>query len=165
MAFRIRPVQSADAAAWLRLRRVLWPGPDEDHAADIRRFFAGERLEPAEVLMAFDEDGNAVGFAELSIRSIVDGCAPGRVGYLEGWFVAKFVRNNGVGAMLVRAAEEWALQQGCSEFGSDTELENEVSIAAHKALGFEETGRVVEFRKSLLREAGPERQVPGDGMR
>jgi hypothetical protein len=34
--------------------------------------------------MAFDEDGRQVGFAELSIRNIVDSCSTDRVGYLEG---------------------------------------------------------------------------------
>jgi aminoglycoside 6'-N-acetyltransferase I len=149
MEFCVRAAESKDAGAWLRLRQALWPGADEDLAADVRRYFEGERLEPAEVLLAFDEAGKAVGMAELSIRSIVDGCAPGRVGYLEGWFVAERVRRRGVGSMLVQAAEDWARQQGCSEFASDTELDNALSIAAHKALGFEETGRVVVFRKPL----------------
>jgi len=62
--------------------------------------------------------------------------------------VAAGVRRKGVGAMLVRAAEDWARHQGCSEFGSDTEIDNAASIA-HKALGFEETERLVCFRKTL----------------
>jgi aminoglycoside 6'-N-acetyltransferase I len=131
------------------MRLALWPSEQQEHADEIQRFFEGERILPAEVLIAFDEGGQAVGFAELSIRSVVEGCEPGGVGFLEGWFVAEGCRRKGVGAMLVRAAEEWARQQGCAEFGSDTEIENTVSIAAHKALGFEETERLVCFRKAL----------------
>jgi aminoglycoside 6'-N-acetyltransferase I len=150
MKLLIRPVCVDDAAAWRGMRKALWPGDGDQHAEDIRRFFAGERLEPAEVLMAFDETGHAVGIAELSIRAIVDSCAPGRVGYLEGWYVSATARRKGIGRALVQAAEDWARAQGCAEFASDTELDNSGSIAAHKALGFEETGRVVQFRKSLL---------------
>ena len=39
--------------------------------------------------------------------------------------------------------------QGCTEFGSDTTIENTVSAAAHHALGFTETERARCLRKSL----------------
>ena len=149
MAFYVRPAQPSDASDWLRMRETLWPAESGEHARDIERFFAGERTMPAEVLMAVDQGGRAVGFAELSIRSVVEGCEPGGVGFLEGWFVADGFRRKGVGALLVEAAEEWARHQGCKEFGSDTEINNSISIAAHKALGFEETERLVCFRKTL----------------
>ena len=145
----MRPVQPGDAPDWLRLRRALWPSDPDTLAEDVRRYFAGERVLPAEVLVAWDERGLAVGLAELSIRSVVEGCEPGGVGFLEGWYVAEDSRRSGVGTLLVRAAEEWARKQGCTEFGSDTEIDNTISIAAHKALGFEETERLVCFRKTL----------------
>jgi aminoglycoside 6'-N-acetyltransferase I len=58
-----------------------------------------------------------------------------------------------VGGALVRAAEAWSRARGCAEMASDTEVENARSAAAHRALGFEEVGRVLLFRKSL-RDAG-----------
>jgi aminoglycoside 6'-N-acetyltransferase I len=39
--------------------------------------------------------------------------------------------------------------QGCREFASDALLDNSGSLAAHAACGFEETERVVYFRKRL----------------
>jgi aminoglycoside 6'-N-acetyltransferase I len=45
--------------------------------------------------------------------------------------------------------EAWGISEGCTELASDTELENRASAAAHRALGFEEAGRVVCFRKAL----------------
>jgi aminoglycoside 6'-N-acetyltransferase I len=45
--------------------------------------------------------------------------------------------------------ETWGRTQGCSEFASDALLENSDSHSMHRALGFEETERVVYFRKSL----------------
>lgn len=146
---KIRRVESRDADAWLRMRQELWPDTGDSHAREIKRFFSGVRRDPLEVLLAFDEGGDAIGFAELSIRSHVDGCSTGRVGYLEGWYVSPAFRRRGVGRSLVAAAEEWARSQGCLEFGSDTPIDNATSAAAHQALGFEETARVHCFRKSL----------------
>jgi len=131
------------------MRTALWPTDLEEHRVSAERFFAGHRHEPAAVLLAFDDERGAIGFVELSIRNIVDGCTSDRVAYLEGWYVDASVRRRGVGAALIAAAERWALQQGCTEFGSDSVIGNEVSELAHLALGFEETCRVVNFRKDL----------------
>jgi aminoglycoside 6'-N-acetyltransferase I len=148
--WHVRRVSAADAGRWLRLRHALWPDETiDEHRAAIDRFFGGERHEPAEALLAVADDGTALGFAELSIRSIVDGCLSAHVGYLEGWYVEPHVRRRGVGRALVDAAEEWAASVGCVEFGSDALVENVVSRDAHRALGFEETGCVANFRKPI----------------
>jgi aminoglycoside 6'-N-acetyltransferase I len=143
-----RPVTRADADAWLELRCALWPEDSDAHRQAIERFFSGDRREPAEVLLAFEGDA-PVGLAELSIHNIVDGCRTGNVGYLEGWYVVPAARRRGVGRALIAAAESWARAQGCTEFGSDAAIDNSVSIAAHHALGFEETSRGCLFRKDL----------------
>jgi aminoglycoside 6'-N-acetyltransferase I len=141
----IRPVERDDRGSWLRMRDALWPA--EDHAREIDRFFASEVREPLEVLIAFDEE--AIGFVELSIRPYAEGCETDRVAFVEGWYVELDARGTGVGAALIRAAEEWARSQGCAEIASDTEAENVASAAAHRALGFEETAVVRCFRKPL----------------
>lgn len=145
----IRPVEPTDSAAWERMRQALWPSADGEHAAEITSFFEGDRSNPAEVLLAVDESGQAVGFVELSIRDYAEGCSSGRVAYLEGWYVEPGMRRRGIGSALVRAAEEWGRSRGCSEMGSDTEIENTISAAAHQSLGFTEVERIVCFRKSL----------------
>jgi Sortase and related acyltransferases len=149
---RVRPEHSS---AWERMRESLWPSTRGEHAGEIARFFEGHRADPAEVLIAFDETGQAIGLAELSIRSHAEGCHSGRVGYLEGWYVRPDARRQGVGAALVARAEEWALAQGCTEFASDCEVGNVVSATAHRALGFEEVVRSICFKKELSpKEAG-----------
>ena len=145
----VRPVQQGDSADWERMRQQLWASPAGEHAAEIELFFKGDRHNPAEVLIAIEEPGRAVGFAELSIRPYAEGCYSGRVAYLEGWFVEGPARGKGGGAGLVKAAEEWARAQGCTEFASDTEIGNAVSAAAHERLGFEEVNRMICFRKAL----------------
>lgn len=141
----IRPVKPGDRDSWLRMRDALWPA--EDHAREIDRFFASDVREPLEVLIAFDE--RPIGFVELSIRPYAEGCDTDRVAFVEGWYVDPDERGTGVGAALIRAAEEWARSQGCAEIASDTEADNVASAAAHRALGFEETAVVRCFRKPL----------------
>jgi aminoglycoside 6'-N-acetyltransferase I len=150
MMYSIRPVTQRDTAAWLRLRHGLWPeSAKSELRAEIDEFFAGWALEPIAVLLAEDATGGAVGMAELSIRSIVEGCSSGRVAYLEGWYVVPEARRRGVGRALVAAAEAWGREQGCTEFVSDTQLDNLDSAAAHRALGFTEVEQIRCFRKDL----------------
>ena len=69
--------------------------------------------------------------------------------YLEGWFVEPSHRGRGIGAALLSGAEERARESGCTEFASDTEIDNTAAAEAHRALGFVEAERVVCFRKTL----------------
>jgi len=142
-------VTRADEADWLKMRADLWPGSRDEHAQQIARFFEGQAREPLAVLIARDGGSRALGFAELSIHPYAEGCSTDHVGYLEGWYVAPEARKRGVGRALVAAAEEWARAQGCSEFASDSEADNEESIAAHLALGFVDRGLVRCFSKTL----------------
>jgi len=145
----IRPVSPADADVWLRMRIALWPEDGGSHGEEIARYFSGQRREPQEVLLACLASGAPIGFVELSIRSYAEGCTSDRVAFVEGWYVDPAHRRRGVGAALMRAAEEWGRVNKCTELGSDTQLWNLASIEAHKALGFEEVERLVAFRKSL----------------
>jgi len=90
-----------------------------------------------------------LGFAQVSIRGYAEGCRTDRVGYLEGWFVQPEARQHGIGRQLVAAAEAWARSQGCVEFASDAAEANELSAAAHRAVGFAEVGLIRCFRKDL----------------
>ncbi len=146
----VRGVTREDEAAWLRMRQALWPDYGSGwHATEIEQFFAGKLNMPLEVLLAVDDSGAAVGFAELNIRAYAEGCFTERVAYLEGWYVEPDARRRGVGRALVTAAEAWARALGCTEFASDAEIDNDVSAAAHRALGFEETAQIRCFRKTL----------------
>lgn len=146
----IKSATFEDAAAWLELRCALWPdGSRAEHREEIDQFFAGEAADPQAVLLAVQESGRAVGLAELSVRPCAEGCRTRDVAYLEGWFVEPSTRRQGVGRALVAAAEAWARSRGCQEFASDTQPDNLVSVAAHRALGFEEVGVIRCFRKDL----------------
>jgi aminoglycoside 6'-N-acetyltransferase I len=146
----IRPARPGDAQTWSLLRHDLWPdGSLEEHAQEIEDFLMGRAREPLAALMAEGPREEILGFAELSIRPCAEGCTTDRIAYLEGWYVVPRARGQGVGRALVEAALDWARAQGCSEFASDTEISNEVSTAAHRALGFDEVGLIRCFRKAL----------------
>ncbi|MGZ8376984.1 MAG: aminoglycoside 6'-N-acetyltransferase [Gemmatirosa sp.] len=147
-ATQIRAYRAVDHAEWLRMRRALWP--DDTLDAAMAGMAAWLARSDTEVLVAERAGGAGLaGFAEVGTRSHADGCLTSPVAYLEGWYVDADVRRQGVGAALVHAAESWARGKGIREFASDTPLDNDVSQQAHRALGFEEVDRVVEFRKPL----------------
>lgn len=147
----VREVRSSDAAGWLEMRCALWPeGPEAEHREEIERFFAHGSIPSLEAaLVAVDSTGALVGFVELALRAYAEGCATAPVAYLEGWFVVPGARGQGVGGRLVEAAEAWGREQGCTEFASDADVDNEVSAEAHKALGFEDMGLIRCFKKTI----------------
>ena len=136
---KIRHAAKSDAAPWLDLRHALWPHASKDeHHSDIQKFLAGVAREPQAVLVAEDDSGLLVGFAELSIRAYAEGCSTDRVAFLEGWYVSPTSRRRGIARLLIAAAEQWASRNGCVEFASDAHVDNEVSAVAHRSCGFSE---------------------------
>lgn len=90
------------------------------------------------------------GFLEVSIRTdYVNGTRNSPVAFLEGIFVTPAARRKGVASRLVAEAENWARGRGCLELASDAFLANTLSQAVHEKLGFEETERVIFFRKDV----------------
>jgi aminoglycoside 6'-N-acetyltransferase I len=148
----VRPATPEDSAPWLKMRQALWPEGASDHPFEIASYFAGRLREPLQVLLAFDDAERPVGFVELNIRNSAEGCDTDQIAYLEGWYVVPEARQQGVGRALVQAALQWAREEGCSEIASDTLVDNEISAAAHRALGFTEVVQIRCFRKSLIEE-------------
>jgi aminoglycoside 6'-N-acetyltransferase I len=102
------------------------------------------------VRLAAAPDGSAIGFVEASLRiDYVNGTSTSPVAFLEGLYVEPFARRKGVARALVTEVERWAVAQGCSEIASDSPIESVMAHAMHRALGFEETERVVYFRRAV----------------
>ncbi|EIY7490742.1 GNAT family N-acetyltransferase, partial [Salmonella enterica] len=110
----------------------------------------GEEILQADHLVSFIAmaDGVAIGFADASIRhDYVNGCDSSPVVFLEGIFVLPSFRQRGVAKQLIAAVQRWGTNKGCREMASDTSPENTISQKVHQALGFEETERVIFYRK------------------
>lgn len=145
----IKPCTSPDDPDWLTLRHTLWPELDlaghheelKDLCSQPQRF--GQFL-------AFSDQNEAQGFVEIAIRTdYVNGTNTSPVAFLEGIFVLPQFRTQGIARALIKQAEAWALEKGCTELASDTPLDNTASQSMHKALGFQETERVVYFCKEI----------------
>lgn len=147
----VRIAQPADLEAIANMCATLWSGFDDADTQTLQRTLQGAQpgILPHIFLIA-EDSSQPVGFAEVSLRSYADGCDPAHpVGFLEGWFVADTHRGCGAGRALLEAAENWARGHGCTEFASDTWIDNAASQRAHEALGFEVVDRCVHYRKSL----------------
>jgi aminoglycoside 6'-N-acetyltransferase I len=149
----LRLARPDDCAALSLLFAALWPEESaEEHSKELVPLLAGKSpaVMPLLIWVAEAADGAIVGFIEAGLRSCADGCDMSRpVGYVEGWYVAENYRRTGIGLALLRAAEDWAREQGCTEMASDALLENILSQDAHRAAGFTEVDRAVKYRKTL----------------
>jgi aminoglycoside 6'-N-acetyltransferase I len=131
---------------WLAMRMSLWPGSETEHLPYMADAIARGHF----VRLAIDANGSAVGFVEASKRvDYVNGTNTSPVAFLEGLYVEPAARGNGVARAMVAAVDAWAIAEGCTELASDSPLENVAAHAAHRALGFVETERVVYFCRPL----------------
>lgn len=145
----IRAAGYQDLAELSGLGVLLW----DHHTADQLAEEFGAVLEAggAQFFLAWDGE-IPMGFAQCQLRwDYVEGTETSPVGYLEGIFVRAEYRHQGVAAGLLRACEDWALEQGCREFASDCELDNLDSLRFHLRLGFTEANRIICFTKQLRR--------------
>jgi aminoglycoside 6'-N-acetyltransferase I len=142
----IRAMRREDTAIWRDMRASLY-GEDPSLLPELEDYFAGDSQISAAFLA---ECGKPAGFIELGLRSYAEGCDTSPVPYIEGIYVEAEHRRSGIGRALVAAAERWAKQHGHTEMASDARVENDTSLAAHRAYGFAVVERIICFRKSLI---------------
>lgn len=144
----LRSARREDLEAWVALRLALWPHGDPValRTGVERWLWSGDR--DLHCIVA-EEDGELLGFIEVSVRSHAAGCEGPRVGYVEGWYVVPGARARHVGRDLLRAGEAWAAARGCREFASGVAPGEAGAQQAHLACGFVEVARVVCYRKPV----------------
>ena len=158
---QITTATRADIPAWRKMRTALYTGITE--AFDIEEIeIILNAPDKTCLILTVGDQPEAIGFAEVALRNVVDGCLSSPVGYLEGIYVDQAFRGCGYARALLAKAEEWCVAQGCTEMGSDSELENTVAQSFHRHLGFEETYRTVGFKRSIgLSKSNQERKRRG----
>jgi aminoglycoside 6'-N-acetyltransferase I len=147
MSFTIRRASSEDKPEWLRMRQGLWPEAPADYLSlDLDKLLNDEN---SAVFLAADMHAKLVAFIEVGLHDYAEGCETSPVGYILAWYVDPHVRGQKLGRELIRVAEEWARQKGCTEMASDTWLENHAGIQAHLKMGYYEAARLVHFVKKI----------------
>ncbi|WMM24734.1 GNAT family N-acetyltransferase [Tissierella sp. MB52-C2] len=112
-------------------------------------FLSYINLNKGAIFLYFD-NMEPIGFAQVGLRyDYVEGTESSPVGYLEGIFIKDNFRKKGFGKKLLYQCEIWARNQGCKEFGSDCELDNLDSLKFHLSSNFEESNRIICFKKNL----------------
>ena len=147
MNLTITKATKEDALTVAKLAIQMW----EDNVLEELAAELAEIIDSSEAAVFLGiADGQAIGFAQCQLRhDYVEGTETSPVGYLEGIFIEATYRRKGFAKQLLSACEEWAKEQGCSEFASDCELINTESLQFHLSLGFEEANRVICFKKKL----------------
>lgn len=130
---------------WALMRHELWPDHSTlAHLKEIQKLYGDHYLS-----WLASYDNQIIGFCEASLRNFANGCESSPVAFLEGIWVDPGHRRQKVSFSLLGAVQRWAISKGITELGSDTEIENQLSQLCHQHWGFEETERVVYFRKKL----------------
>jgi aminoglycoside 6'-N-acetyltransferase I len=145
----IEKCDERDLADWITLRRALWPeAAEEDLCREAEALI--RRPDRAIALLARIPTAAPIGFVEATLRNeYVNGCATSPVAFIEGIYVHPEWRRRGIARLLYASVENWARTCGCRELASDTFVDNWISQRMFSALQFEETERVVYFRKEL----------------
>ena len=147
---KIVKITPADFNEWLDLALRLWPDYSSIEMQDILTEILESDRETAFLMR--DENGKALAFMNLSLRyEYVPEATQNPVGYIEGIYVKDEYRHQGIGKILVKYAEQWALAQGCIQLASDALVDNTDSHAFHSKTGFREAERTVYFIKSIDR--------------
>lgn len=143
----IQKAAASDLPALVSLALQLWP---ENTAEDLTEEFKESiQNNSAQFFLLYDQN-EAVGFAQCGLRhDYVEGTDSSPVGYLEGIYVKDTHRRRGCAAQLLSACEDWARSRSCTEFASDCELGNDMSLAFHLGAGFAEANRIICFTKKL----------------
>lgn len=143
----IRKATKKDIKIIADLAVLLWNHNSvDDLAEEFSKILSGDE---AQIFLKYEND-IPVGFAQCQLRhDYVEGTETTPVGYLEGIFIMEGCRNKGYAKELLNTCEMWAKTNGCTEFASDCEIDNDASYRFHKAMNFTEANRIICFTKKL----------------
>lgn len=144
----IREATREDVACIAEMALMIWGSHLEELAEEFEMALNNEEC----AIYLYQIDNMPIGFAQCGLRhDYVEGTESSPVGYLEGIFIQEDYRRKGYARALMVECEKWAKKKGCSEFASDCELDNNVSLAFHMKMGFTEAERIICFTKPIER--------------
>lgn len=160
----IRPAEAADLEALCELfldfhefhaqgvpdRLTTMRDPLGRHREDLEARLGSLVAGHGSNLIVAELDGEIAGFAEVYLRQSDPSApvVPRKYAYLQSLMVAEHVRHEGLGAMLLAAAEAWAHDRGAAE------IHIEVWELPGGPLPFYERQGYRALRRSLVRSLG-----------
>lgn len=143
----IRKATLEDVPQLVSLAIQMWKSHTVE---DLTKIFCEHIRKGKNIIFLAISEEHIVGFAQCGLRfDYVEGTDSSPVGYLEGIFVLEEYKKRGYAKELLGECQNWAKDQGCLEFASDCELDNEDSLKFHLKMGFAEANRIICFTKSL----------------
>jgi predicted N-acetyltransferase YhbS len=102
------------------------------------------------VLIAEDENGEVVGMVTVHLFPAMHTSEP--IAWLTALVVDEKVRGQGVGSMLVKQAEDWAIGRGALRISLTSALHREAAHEFYKAREYDHTG--VRLTKLFVKRSG-----------
>jgi aminoglycoside 6'-N-acetyltransferase I len=125
----------------------LWPNND---FAELKKEFSDLINSSKDKLFLYIINEKPSAFIHVSIRSdYVEGAVSSPTGFVEGIYVSPNLRRRGISKKLLDEGETWLKSRGCTQIGSDIELNNETSYLFHTQVGFKEANRLIAFIKDI----------------
>ena len=140
----IRDCLESDFDMVLPLLRQLWPDTMIEMETQ-RRVFARALREPGIRYICAEDGGVIVGFLSLTSRESL--YRQGRLAYLDEIVVEEGHRSRGVGAALLKQAEELAREAGCNLLELDSAFHRADAHRFYEREGYAKTG--FTFEKTL----------------
>jgi aminoglycoside 6'-N-acetyltransferase I len=125
----------------------LWPKNDFN---ELKREFSELIYSAKNKLFLYLVNDEPKAFIHISIRSdYVEGAQSSPTGFVEGIYVSPDFRRMGISQKLLKEGERWLKEKGCTQIGSDIELDNDSSYYFHTSVGFKEASRLIAFIKDI----------------
>lgn len=146
-AIEVEYISASNISMLTEMTLELWPECDFEEELESWKEISNDA---GNYCVLAKSNNQYAGFIHVAIRNdYVEGADFGKTAYVEGLFVKKSYRNNGIASLLLQHAEEWVKSKGIRQIASDTEVGNLNSQLFHKKAGFEEVNRIVCFLKNI----------------
>lgn len=142
MRISVREVNAADAEALAHLATQLgYPSQPEEMTRRLRALLPQQN----QALVAV-ADADVVGWVQVDVHStlLLDNVAE-----LAGLVVEEKWRDKGIGRALLKAAEQWALERGCSTMYVRTNIIRHAAHTFYRHLGYQQVKTSLTFAKPL----------------
>ena len=143
MSFHIRKAEPRDMDRLIRLLETLFE-IETDFGFDEVRQRAGLRLllnSGKDCVLVAENEGEVIGMC--SVQTVISTAEGGHSGWVEDVVIAEEFRGRGVGRLLLRQAEAWAVDHGVTRLQLLADRNNGAALDFYRRLGWTSTSLTV----------------------